>query len=69
MIEKIIIENRSDAPFGRCMGHVRSVIAGGRISDNGKQYCYLTDFGDGLKVAASLNKKSDKFVVTGKLLK
>ena len=35
---------------------VKQVIAEGRISNNGKQYCYLTVFVSGIVVATDLSK-------------
>ena len=66
-MSKIIIENRTDMDDSFCMGLVQRVVNDGRVSNYGKQYCYLTTFhlsGKGeINVSASLNKKSDKFIV------
>lgn len=42
--------------------HVQSVIRGGRISGDGKSYCYVTKFTDGVYVYAD-KKKADIFTV------
>ena len=42
--------------------HVQTVIRDGRISDNGKCYCYVTRFQDGIVVFAD-KKKADIFNV------
>jgi hypothetical protein len=61
---KIIIENKSEkADNQTALERVSKVISGGRVSNNNKQYCYLTVFGDGICVSTTLNKKSDKFIV------
>lgn len=43
--------------------HVLAVIKGGRVSDEGKCYCYVTTFYDGVIVFAD-KKKADIFNVT-----
>lgn len=45
--------------------YVQSVIASGRISQNGKCYTYVTEFSDGIIVYAD-KKKSDIFTVVQK---
>jgi len=64
---KFIIENRSDLQEWQVLMLVQSVIDAGRISNDGKQYCYVTSFkvnnGEYL-VVTDLNKKSDRFVIT-----
>lgn len=42
---------------------VRTVVSRGRISKNGKLYCYVTAFGDGIVVAVADYRKSDCFRV------
>lgn len=66
-MRKLIIENKtlrlSDI---ECLAYVQKVIAQGRISNNNKQYCYLTTFeeSDGkVIVATDLNKNSDRFIL------
>jgi len=43
---------------------VYSVIKQGRISNDGKAYCYLTRFDTGITVVAKRNKNSDTFVLS-----
>ena len=59
---KIIIENRTDKPDSHIVRLVASVIENGRVSNNGKQYCYVTAFSNGVSIASELNKKSDRFI-------
>lgn len=64
MKERIIIENRSSILSYNAISYVQRVIAQGRISDNGKSYCYATVFEEsGIAVHAVRNAKSDRFVV------
>ena len=64
---KIIVDNSSDLGDNVAMQLVKQVIELGRVSDDGKQYCYVTTFNVGsdtvYAVATHLNKKSDKFFV------
>ena len=63
---KMIIDNQSSADDIDALDMVQIVIAGGRISNNDKQYCYYTtmSYGGGrYGVATDLNKQSDRFVV------
>jgi hypothetical protein len=62
-MEKIIIENRTKLPMAEILPYIRQVISDGRISNFGKNYCYLTTWPDGIRVSADKNKKSDKFMV------
>ena len=64
---KIIIHNddRSGLTDADALMYVKTIIEGGRISDNNTAYCYLSAFGSGVKVAATKNAKSDTFVVYG----
>lgn len=66
-MSKLIIENRTlGLSDYQCLAYVEKVIAQGRISNNGKQYCYLTAFekvGGKIMVATDLNKNSDRFVI------
>lgn len=43
--------------------YIQSVIRNGRISNDGKCYCYVTEFKDGVIVYAD-KKKVDIFTVT-----
>jgi len=61
---KLIIENRTDMPDLEAMWYVMEVMRDGRVSDDGKQYCYATVWKlSGIVVWTDLNKKSDRFVV------
>lgn len=68
-MSRIIINNRSSASDINAIEMVQKVIEGGRISNDGKQYCYLTVFNsadgkDSYKVTFDLRKSSDSFTVT-----
>lgn len=61
---KLIIENRTDMPDLEAMWYVMEVMRDGRVSNDGKQYCYATVWKlTGIVVYTDLNKKSDRFVV------
>lgn len=63
---RIIINNRSELSDGVALGLVMRIIEGGRVSNDGKQYCYLTSFKIGeteYDVATDLRKGSDSFTV------
>ena len=65
-MSKMIIDNRSELDDNVALQLVKQVIEQGRISNYGKQYCYVTTFSVGdcvYAVATHLNKKSDRFVV------
>jgi len=62
-MDKVIIENQTDQPMIRILAYVSAVIRQGRISNDGKQYCYATRFKGNIVVVTDLNKKSDRFVV------
>ena len=62
-MDKIIIENRTDKHMNEVLGYVAAVIQGGRISNDGKQYCYATRFKENIMVYTDLNEKSDRFVI------
>ena len=66
MDEKLILVNKTDLPTDVFLRLVGMVVDGGRISNDGKQYCYLTIFkveGVEYSVYSDLNKKSDKFTL------
>lgn len=68
MASKFIIQNHSDLSDLDAIEMVMKVIKDGRISNDGKQYCYGTVFtksNDGKKFAVwtHLNKKSDRFII------
>lgn len=63
---KIIIENSSTLPIEKAINMIHNVIEKGKVSNNGKQYCYLTIFRfDNIEygVSCSMNKKSFRFIV------
>lgn len=63
---KIIIDNRSSLSDSQVLDCVAQVIQKGRISNYGKQYCYLSTFSvsdaPDLVIATDLNEKSDRFI-------
>lgn len=65
-MSKIIVQNDSNLSDGEALEYVITVIKQGRISNNGKQYCYVVTFKSGITVISTLNKKSDRFIVYGK---
>lgn len=62
-MNKIIVENRSTASDIDALEAVQLVMRSGRISNDGKQYCYYVTTLNNLGIASFLNKKSDRFVV------
>jgi len=63
---RIIINNQSELPDSKALEMCLSVISKGRVSNNNKQYCYLTRFklcGIEYDVAAYLRKGCDSFTV------
>lgn len=65
-MNKLIIENRAGIPWLDVLTYVASVINMGRISNDGKQYCYVSTFktpAGTVVVASDLNEKSDRLVV------
>jgi len=60
--EKIIIHNRSSYSMERILPMVYEVVKMGRISDDGKAYCYLVS-GLGLVVSTVKRDKGDTFYI------
>lgn len=63
---RIIINNRSDMSDADALIKVCSIISKGRVSNGGKQYCYLTSFrgkGNEYHVVTDLRKRSDSFTI------
>lgn len=61
---KIIIKIEGDGvDFWTAAQCVDRVIKQGRISDEGRSYCYVTVFEKSIHVAAVANKNSDTFTV------
>ena len=66
-MNKLIIDNRTELTDLEAVTLVSKVIAQGRISNDGRQYCYATiaKVGDiEYSVYTDLNKQSDRFVIT-----
>lgn len=59
----ILIHKPDDISDYDALLHVQAVIRDGRVSDNGKCYCYVTQFSNGFIVYAN-KKKADIFTVT-----
>lgn len=60
---KLILENRTDLPMVDFLRLSQEVVSMGRISNDDKQYCYLTAFtidGQEYHIVSDLNEKSDK---------
>lgn len=69
MANKLIIDNRTELSDLEAMELVKAVVKEGRISNNGKQYCYGTtvQIDESLYgIWTDLNAKSDRFVITDK---
>lgn len=66
-MSRMIIDNRSDLSDAVALEMCQHVINGGRVSNGGKQYGYVTMFtveGKRYAVSTDLNKASDRFVVS-----
>lgn len=69
---RLIIDNRSDLTDAEALAEVLWIVKDGRVSNQDKQYCYLTIInyeGKEYQISTDLNKKSDRFVIrnNGKL--
>lgn len=65
-MNKLIIDNRTGLTDLEALTLVSRVVNQGRISNDGKQYCYGTGItldGNQYLIWTDLNKKSDRFVV------
>lgn len=63
-MSKIIIKNQTEIDDISVLTLVQRVIKNGRISNNNKQYCYLTSFdidGKEYHIVTDLRKCSDVF--------
>ena len=63
-MSKIIIHNRSSASDTEIIESVALIMKEGRVSNNGKQYCYLVSLpinGVDTHIVSDLNKHSDRF--------
>ena len=68
-MNKLIIDNRTELSDINVVTLVLKVINQGRISNDNKQYCYVTGITIKDKeymIWTYLNKKSDRFVITTK---
>ena len=66
-LNKLIIDNRTELTDLDVITLVGKVIKQGRISNDGKQYCYgtgITIEDKEYMIWTDLNKKSDRFVIT-----
>tara|TARA_R110000744_G_scaffold60794_4_gene125807 strand:- start:21724 stop:21936 length:213 start_codon:yes stop_codon:yes gene_type:complete len=66
-MSKLIIENRSSLTDINALEIATLHIKEGRISDNGKAYCYLSIYGLGkqrVAVSAKKNKTSDTLTIS-----
>ena len=66
-MSKIIIYNHTTLSMGQAMRYVNEVIEMGRISDDGKAYCFHTSWENGPHITATSNKRSDTFIVSGRI--
>lgn len=63
-MSRLIIHNESSKTDSEVLWLVKEVIDQGRISNSGKQYCYVTTFTrQNIIVCTRLNKCSDVFYV------
>lgn len=65
-MNKLIINNQSDLDDLEALKLIKLVVSEGRISNNGKQYCYATIVKVGgveYAVFTDLNKMSDRFTI------
>ena len=65
-MERLILENKSDLDTLTFLRLVQKVIELGKISNNDKQYCYLTSFTinqEEYHIVSDLNKKSQKLTL------
>ena len=61
---KLILQNNTDLPMDVFLDKVKEVIALGRLSNHGKQYCFAVSFekdGKDYYIYSDLNERSDKF--------
>lgn len=64
--ERLIIDNKTNIKLFNILPHIIEIMKWGRISNNDKQYCYLTTFkynDEEYHIVTDLNKKSDKFTI------
>lgn len=62
-MSRIIINNKTDIPDEIALKKILSVIREGKVSNNGKQYCYVVSFLDGTFVSSGLLKEGHVFTL------
>ena len=62
MAEKFIIRNHTDLPMNKALEFIGEIVKMGKISENGKSYCYGVRIGE-VCISAKRNKKSHAFTV------
>lgn len=66
-MKKLILQNDApDIDMTTFLLWATHVVGAGRVSNNGRQYCYLTSFllkGSEYHIVSDLNKKSDKLIL------
>ncbi len=69
-MQKLILENQSDATWEQFLEMVKEIIKEGKVSNDEKQFCYVTTFrvvGFNVEkkycVVSDLNKESDKLTI------
>lgn len=65
-MSRIILNNKSSAPDDIALAFVIDCIRAGRISNEGKQYCYATRYSSGSEkyiLSSVLNESSDSFTL------
>lgn len=61
---KIIIKNNSQSiTENEALWYVMQVVKEGRVSDQGRAYCFCTTFTTGIAVISKRNKSSDTFII------
>ena len=63
-MNRIIINNETDLSDEFALEITKQVVMSGRISNGGKQYCYLSTFKKdevNYQISSSLTKKGDSF--------
>jgi hypothetical protein len=66
MKTKLILENQSDLTMQDFLALASEVIKMGRISNDSKQYCYLSSFevnNNEYHIVSDLNAKSDRLTI------
>lgn len=66
MMQKLIIDNRTELPMEVVLHYIIKVVKLGRISNNNRQYCgavVVSIDNYGYVIYSDLNKKSDKFII------